>query len=277
MVADRSREELANRTIDKGQLDSESPAIYRKSQGEGGNKTLDKRKSQEASANRTLDKNQQLNDEHPSMLDKSHEAVSNQTVDKGQEQSRDRTINKDQEDVLADWTPSKVQRDNSNSSSHITSTTYSDTKKRGAHEMSLAEQISEVSINDPFYESAASELVPESENSENGINFDGPFNQSLLRELEQDLDVMSQNQSQKRNADSLGDDTSQDSATTVAETPSPEKKNVSSLEEEQEEDDRRIRIEKELREKARVEEEERKQRDQIVENILSRFSQGSVS
>lgn len=46
---------------------------------------------------------------------------------------------------------------------------------------------------------------------------------------------------------------------------------------EQEEEDRRLQIERELREQAKLEEEERKERDLIVENILSRFSQGSVS
>lgn len=146
--------------------------------------------------------------------------------------------------------------------------------KRTFDESSHAEQISEMSINDPFYQSAASELMPDSENSTNGINFDRNTD-SLFREIEQDLVAMGikkDTENSFKDNDILKDlDRRNSTATIVTESPSTQQKVTASQKEAQEEDDRRMKIEKELREKARREEEERKERDKIVENIMARF------
>lgn len=132
-----------------------------------------------------------------------------------------------------------------------------------------------------LFESAASRLLSESEISTNGIDFDRSP-EDLFNEIEQDLGIAratrGSNDGQADKIDDFQDfDKRISSATIVDEKPSIGQIVSVTQKEEQEEDDRRLRIEKELREKARLEEQERKERHQIVENILSRFSQGSVS
>jgi hypothetical protein len=149
-------------------------------------------------------------------------------------------------------------------------------------ESSIVEQVSELSVNDPFYQSAASDIVPDSENSTNGINYDRNA-ESLCREFEQDLitrgfvnadDVEDEFRSPMSNGKD-DDSLRRYSAATIVTSDNPVKSDESS--QAYDEDDRRLKIEKELREKAKKDDDDRKQREQIVESILSRVSQGSIS
>lgn len=147
-------------------------------------------------------------------------------------------------------------------------------------ERNIVEQVSEMSVNDPFYQSAASDLVPDSETSTNGINYDRNA-ESLCREFEQDL--IAKGMVKEIDPDDFrspmfnGQDDSlrRTSAATIVTTDNLAQQEQSP--QVYDEDDRRLKIEKELRDKAKKEDDDRKEREQLVESILSRFSQGSVS
>lgn len=178
------------------------------------------------------------------------------------------------------------------------------------NESSVAEQMSEMSMNDRFYQSAASELVPDSENnSTNSINYDrNP--ESLCRELEQDLiakGIVKNNDSNGAHVDGNDNDGEDDYDDEDENTPkatgnkdpfrresvptTDQQLNTPKLSKEdaekpkfraeekekrireEEEEEKRLKIEEELRERARLEDEERKKRDELVESILSKFSQ----
>jgi hypothetical protein len=141
--------------------------------------------------------------------------------------------------------------------------------------------VSEMSINDPFYQSAASDLVPDSEKS-NG-NFYDRNPDSLCRDFEQDLIAKGilretdDGEDEFRSPMSNGKNDSLRRTSVATIVTSDDQAKTAESPQTFEEDDRRLKIEKELREKAKKEDDDRKEREQLVESILSRFSQGSVS
>lgn len=157
-----------------------------------------------------------------------------------------------------------------------------------------AEQLSEMSVTDRHWESAASELVQDSESSiTNGINYDcNP--DSLRRELEQELiatgmvkdeandnydtpKTYSNNLSARR--ESIATVLASDQLTPkLSRTEDELRIRIKSEEKrlrEEEEEERRRRDEEAVRERIRLEEEERRNREQLVEKILSKFSPSS--
>ena len=149
-------------------------------------------------------------------------------------------------------------------------------------------------MTDRHWESAASELVQDSESSiTNGINYDcNP--DSLRRELEQELiatgmvkdeandnydtpKTYSNNLSARR--ESIATVLASDQLTPkLSRTEDELRIRIKSEEKrlrEEEEEERRRRDEEAVRERIRLEEEERRNREQLVEKILSKFSPSS--
>jgi hypothetical protein len=180
---------------------------------------------------------------------------------------------------------SSNQSNQSNNSKELETSTKTNKNDitRDITEPSIVEQVSEMSVNDPFYQSASSELVPDSENSTNDINYDRN-SESLCREFEQDLiakgivKVAGEAEDEFRSPMSNGKDDSlrRSSGATIETSDNPSRPTGESPQA-RDEEDRRLKIEKELREIAERENDDRKKREELVESILSRFNQGSVS
>lgn len=132
----------------------------------------------------------------------------------------------------------------------------------------INDQMSDLSLNDRHYQSAASDLVQDSETSSNGVNFSKD-----LENLCQDLGagLIAEKMTQKLGQPETGKADKQLIETISVFSPA-DKELLKTLKEDEE---KRIRAEEELKELAKREEQERQSRASIVDSILSRVQNQS--
>lgn len=129
----------------------------------------------------------------------------------------------------------------------------------------ITDQVSDLSLNDRLYQSAASDLIPDSETSSNGVNFSKDL-ESLCQ------DLVAEELTHKLGLPRSGK-VGKQSAETIPVFSASDKELLKTLKEDEE---KRIRAEEELKELAKREEQERQSRQSIVESILSRVQNQST-